>query len=95
MNRYQRKLMFWDAAGVQQYHTIDIYDVLVAYDVTCPAIQHAIKKLLMPGKRGKKTKRQDLDEAAAAIERAIELLPSPSEALDDFAKAIQVMEAKQ
>ena len=52
---------------------VDVYDVLVAWDVTCPATQHAIKKLLMPGQRGSKDKLQDLEEAGQAIERAIEL----------------------
>lgn len=52
---------------------VDVYDVLVAWNVTCPATQHAIKKLLMPGKRGSKDKLQDLEEAGQAIERAIEL----------------------
>jgi len=52
---------------------VDVYDVLVAWNVTCPATQHAIKKLLMPGQRGSKDKLQDLEEAKQAIERAIEL----------------------
>jgi hypothetical protein len=52
---------------------VDVYDVLVAWNVTCPATQHAIKKLLMPGQRGSKDKLQDLQEAEQAIERAIEL----------------------
>ncbi len=52
---------------------VDVYDVLVAWNVTCPATQHAIKKLLMPGQRGNKDKLQDLQEAEQAIERAIEL----------------------
>lgn len=52
---------------------VDVYDVLVAWNVTCPATQHAIKKLLMPGQRGNKDKLQDLEEAGKAIERAIEL----------------------
>jgi len=34
--------------------TIDIYDILVAYGVTCPARQHAIKKLMLAGQRGSK-----------------------------------------
>ena len=53
---------------------IDIYDVLFAWKVDCPATQHAIKKLLMPGQRGHKDKKKDLQEAKQAIERAIELL---------------------
>lgn len=52
---------------------IDVYDVLNAYQVTNPAIQHAVKKLLMPGARGHKTRAQDLGEALASIDRAIDL----------------------
>src|SRR6056297_96055 len=51
----------------------DVYDVLKAFDVRNPAIQHAIKKLLMPGKRGHKDKIQDLLEAKKSIVRAINL----------------------
>ena len=42
MNKYQRQV---------PSTTIDIYDVLKAWGVTCPATQHAIKKLLQPGER--------------------------------------------
>ena len=53
--------------------SIDIYDVLNAFGVTCPAAQHAIKKLLMPGKRGHKSELGDLLEARASVDRAIDL----------------------
>lgn len=53
--------------------TVDVYDVLRAYGVTCPAVAHAVKKLLMPGLRGGKDKLQDLQEARQSIDRAIEL----------------------
>ena len=53
--------------------SIDVYDVLNAFAVTCPATQHAIKKLLMPGKRGHKSELGDLLEARASVERAIDL----------------------
>lgn len=53
--------------------TVDVYDVLTAYGVTCPAVAHAVKKLLMPGQRGAKDRLQDLNEAKQSIERAIEL----------------------
>lgn len=53
--------------------TIDVYDVLNAYGVTCPAIAHGVKKLLMPGLRGGKGTLQDLREARQSIDRAIEL----------------------
>lgn len=51
----------------------DIYDILEAYEVTCPARQHAAKKLLCAGLRGSKDALQDLQEAAQAVQRAIEL----------------------
>ena len=53
---------------------IDVYNVLKAFEVTDPAIQHAVKKLLKPGQRGVKTKEQDLQEAIKSIERSIELI---------------------
>jgi hypothetical protein len=52
---------------------IDVYDILKAYGVTCPAIAHAIKKLLLPGERHAKTWEQDINEAIASLERAKEL----------------------
>lgn len=53
--------------------TVDVYDVLDAFGVTCPAMAHAIKKMLMPGLRGHKDAEQDKREAIQAIERSIEL----------------------
>ena len=52
---------------------IDVYDVLVAFNVTNPATQHAIKKLLMPGSRGHKNVLTDLEEAHNSIKRAIQI----------------------
>lgn len=65
MNKYKREIK----PGVE----VDIYDVLIAWNVTNPAIQHAIKKLLQPGQRGHKDAIQDLQEAMLSIGRAIEL----------------------
>ena len=56
--------------------TVDVYDVLRAFGVSCPAAQHAIKKLLCPGLRGAKSAEQDIEEAASSCRRAIELLES-------------------
>lgn len=52
----------------------DVYDVLWAFNVTNPAIAHAIKKLLKPGQRGYKDEMTDLEEAAHSIFRAMELI---------------------
>lgn len=51
----------------------DVYAVIDAFNVTCPARQHAIKKLLCSGIRGKGDTLQDLREAADAIARAIQM----------------------
>ena len=52
---------------------VDVYSVLVAFDVTCPATAHAIKKLLCAGLRDKGDIHQDLREANDAISRAMQL----------------------
>ena len=52
---------------------IDVYAVLLTFDVQCPARQHAIKKLLCSGLRGKGDALQDLKEARDAIDRAIQI----------------------
>jgi len=77
MNKYHREVMSVtpgcrenaDPARV----TIDVYSVIEAFGVSCPATQHAIKKLLCAGVRGHKNTMTDLREAAAAIDRAIQL----------------------
>ena len=74
MNKYQRQV-----PGT----TIDIYDILNAYRVTCPATQHAIKKLLQPGERGHKDKLTDLREALESVERAIQMAEQDEADEDD------------
>lgn len=53
--------------------TVDVYAVLIAFGVTCPARQHAIKKLLCAGIRDKGSAVQDLQEAKDAIDRCVQL----------------------
>tara|TARA_R110002126_G_scaffold63960_5_gene163995 strand:+ start:442 stop:705 length:264 start_codon:yes stop_codon:yes gene_type:complete len=64
MNKYNRTVPSTE---------IDVYDVLVAFNVTNPATAHAIKKLLAPGQRGSKDKLMDLIEAGQSIERAVQI----------------------
>jgi hypothetical protein len=52
---------------------VDVYDVLSAFGVTCPGMQHAVKKCLAPGQRGVKGSEQDKREAMDAIQRSIVL----------------------
>lgn len=74
-NKYRRMIRPLDGGEAVP---VDVYSVLVAFGVTCPARQHAIKKLLCAGLRGKASEMQDICEAMAAIERAVQLA-APSE----------------
>ena len=68
-NKYEREIT--DRQGNSA--TVDVYDVLKAFEVTCPATQDAVQKLLYSGLRGHKDTLTDLSEARDAITRAIEL----------------------
>ena len=68
-NKYERQIRNSSKEAIN----VDVYDVLVAFDVTNPALQHAIKKMLCTGIRGYKDFNQDIDEAIQALERAKEL----------------------
>ena len=52
---------------------VDVYDVLTAWGVTNPALQHLIKKALQCGQRGHKDKQQDLQDIIDSAIRAQEL----------------------
>lgn len=56
--------------------SIDVYDVLKAFNVTCPALQHLIKKALAVGQRGHKGASEDLKDILVSAKRAIELSES-------------------
>ena len=64
-NKYQREIK----PGI----FVDVYDVLAAFNVTCPAMAHGIKKCLSPGQRGVKDSIQDKNEEIASIKRSIEM----------------------
>ncbi len=70
-NKYNRTIYssILKGAGIM----VDVYAVLNAFDVRCPARQHAIKKLLLAGQRGKGDELQDLTEAGEAVTRAIQM----------------------
>nr|QMP82912.1 MAG: hypothetical protein [Caudoviricetes sp.] len=51
------------------YSHIDVYRVLELFEVVDPAIQHAIKKLLVAGGRGHKNIEKDIDEAIVSLTR--------------------------
>jgi len=54
--------------------TVDVYRVLLAFEVTDPCVQHAVKKLLCLGKRiGGKSAEQDVREAIWTLARWLEM----------------------
>jgi hypothetical protein len=59
--------------GPDATQQIDVYGVIETFGLTCPARQHALKKILLAGDRGKNDTIDDLKEARDAINRAIEL----------------------
>ena len=65
MNKYKREIK----PGV----FVDVYDVLFAWGVSNPALQHLIKKALQPGERGHKDKMTDLQDIINSALRAKEL----------------------
>jgi hypothetical protein len=52
---------------------IDVYRVLHLFEVTDPAIAHAVKKLLVAGGRGTKPKIKDISEAVDALQRCLDI----------------------
>ncbi len=67
-NKYQRDIVGLDGTKT----TVDVYRVLDAFRTESAAIDHAVKKLLAPGLRHSKDRKQDLKEAIDSI--AAELL---------------------
>ena len=68
-NKYTRDLLSLDGRKVP----VDVYSVLAAFPVGNAAVDHALKKLLAPGQRGQKDRLQDLKEARASLDRAIQM----------------------
>ena len=54
----------------EEYTESDVYCVIEAFAVTCPGRQHALKKILCSGIRGKGDELQDIQEAIDALEQA-------------------------
>jgi hypothetical protein len=52
---------------------VDVYRVLLMFEVTDPCIQHAVKKLLVCGNRGHKDQHKDIVEAIVSLQRWIEM----------------------
>lgn len=64
-SKYNREILGLDGRKA----LVDVYRVLVAFDITDPELQHALKKLLCLGIRGKGDYRQDLNEAVLSLNK--------------------------
>ncbi|ATE86126.1 hypothetical protein Sd1_gp60 [Shigella phage Sd1] len=69
MSKYNREIIGLDGTVT----TIDVYRVLDAFQVTDPATQHAIKKMLCTGLRGHKDYLTDIDDSIESLQKAKEL----------------------
>ena len=69
MSKYQRE--------IKPDVFVDVYDVLQAWGVTNPALQHLIKKALQPGGRGHKDLETDLQDIIDSAIRAKDLECGP------------------
>lgn len=54
---------------VRHLDKIDIYRVAQLFDVSDPALQHALKKIMAAGRRGAKDSAKDVGEAIVALRR--------------------------
>lgn len=73
LTKYQRLIRGKDQNGNIASIAVDVYDVLTAWEVQNPALQHLIKKALQPGARGHKSLVDDLKDIIASAQRALEL----------------------
>lgn len=58
---------------VSSLNKVDVYRVLALFDVTDPCLQHAVKKLLVSGKRGAKDRDRDVQDAIDTLLRFQEM----------------------
>lgn len=87
-SKYQKVIRAIPETG-QSPILIDVYCVIEAFDVQRNPIAHAIKKLLMAGKRGGKDEIQDYEEAVDAIRRGIEqAVAEKADTADDFVEPL-------
>lgn len=69
MSKYNREIIGLDG----EVTTVDVYRVLDAFQVTDPAIQHAIKKMLCTGLRGHKDYLTDIEDSIESLQKSKEL----------------------
>ncbi len=73
MSKYNRNIIGTLANGEPESVQVDVYSVLNAFEVTCPVMQHIVKKALCTGLRGHKSKTQDLIDIKDSALRALDI----------------------
>lgn len=58
---------------VRHLDMIDVYRVIELFEVTHPALQHALKKVLCAGDRGAKDWEKDVQEAIDSLNRGLQM----------------------
>ena len=58
---------------VSHLKTLDVYRLIDLFEVTHPALQHALKKVLVAGGRGAKNDEQDVREAIDSLNRWLQM----------------------
>lgn len=56
------------------YDNIDVYRIIETFEITCPAAQHILKKVIATGKRGHKDLQRDWQDIVDSAQRKIEML---------------------
>lgn len=56
------------------YENIDVYRIIDIFEITCPAAQHILKKVIATGKRGHKDLQRDWEDIVDSAKRKIEML---------------------
>lgn len=71
--KYLRTIFAADGNAPKSGIKVDVYCVIEAFGITCPALQHALKKILACGQRNKGSKLDDMRGVFDAMWRAMEL----------------------
>jgi hypothetical protein len=71
---------------------VDVYRVLELFEVNDPAIQHAVKKLLVAGGRGHKNLIKDVEEAIISLNRWIDMRKEETPQTTTATKQLDIFE---
>jgi hypothetical protein len=61
------------------YDNIDVYRIIDIFEITCPAAQHVLKKVIATGKRGHKDVKRDWEDIIDSAQRKLEMLAEESQ----------------